>query len=108
MSRWTLLERQADQFAHPQTRGVEQLQDRPVAQGERILGFVGQPQQLVDILPIENARNVLPLLGRLDQRGDVLVHVPVVMAVSQEQLDRDQPPGNRRLGQPGGFSQDRP
>jgi len=48
---------------------------------------------------------VLPLLGGLDQRGDIVFDESVLVQVPEEQLHCDEPACDRRLGQVCGLSQ---
>ena len=50
-----------DQLAHPQTRGVEQLEQRPVAPRQRIFA-VGRLEQLFDLSRPQVPRQVLRLV----------------------------------------------
>ena len=97
-SRCTSRELQARKLRGPAAGGIEQFQQRPVAPPTGI-GPARGGEQPVDLLGAEHLRHALPELLAAQQLGQVVGQHAFQLQVAEEDLQRDDVPGDAGRGQ---------
>ena len=91
---------QTAQLRDPQSGGVEQFQHGVIAEPVGP-GLVGRGDQRVDLLPVEELGDVLPLLGSGDVLGGVDFDSGFLQKEAVVAADTGQMTGYRAAGEPG-------
>ncbi len=92
-----LLQQQPAELGDAQTAGIEQLQDRPVAQRERV-ATGGSSQKLGDIAGGKRSRDAAGELGTTQKLGEVIGTQPLAHEVTGKAAQRGELPRQARHG----------